>query len=89
MRMSSLMVKVCVELLLFWEPFFESFSDNKLGNWKADIKIPLESLEKLEGALEGESQQLFLRFLRKMLRWKSEERASARELLDDPWLRSA
>ncbi|OOG00367.1 hypothetical protein ASPCADRAFT_502697 [Aspergillus carbonarius ITEM 5010] len=59
------------------------------GNWKADIKIPLESLEKLEGALEGESQQLFLRFLRKMLRWKSEERASARELLDDPWLRSA
>ncbi|PWY75346.1 kinase-like protein [Aspergillus sclerotioniger CBS 115572] len=59
------------------------------GNWKADIKIPTESLEMLEGNLSGESQQLFLRFLRKMLTWKAEERASARELLDDPWLRSA
>ncbi|KAE8421581.1 kinase-like protein [Aspergillus pseudocaelatus] len=46
------------------------------------------SLEKLEGNLEGEPQRLFLQFLRKMLRWKPKERESARELLDDPWLRS-
>ncbi|PYI02369.1 kinase-like protein [Aspergillus sclerotiicarbonarius CBS 121057] len=58
------------------------------GHWKEDFEIPPISLEKLEGNLEGESQQLFLQFLRKMLTWKPEERASARELLDDPWLRS-
>ncbi|KAB8244454.1 kinase-like protein [Aspergillus flavus] len=58
------------------------------GNWKGPIEIPSISLEKLEGNLEGESQRLFLQFLRKMLRWNSDERESARELLDDPWLRS-
>ncbi|RMZ37615.1 protein kinase [Aspergillus flavus] len=58
------------------------------GDWKGPIEIPSISLEKLEGNLEGESQRLFLQFLRKMLRWNSDERESARELLDDPWLRS-
>ncbi|KAK6811249.1 hypothetical protein RU639_013032 [Aspergillus parasiticus] len=58
------------------------------GNWKGAIEIPPISLEKLEGNLEGEPQRRFLQFLRKMLRWKPEERESARELLDDSWLRS-
>ncbi|KAB8276598.1 kinase-like domain-containing protein [Aspergillus minisclerotigenes] len=58
------------------------------GNWKGPIEIPSISLEKLEGNLEGEPQRLFLQFMRKMLRWNSDERESARELLDDPWLRS-
>ncbi|RAL03696.1 kinase-like protein [Aspergillus ibericus CBS 121593] len=58
------------------------------GQWKGTIDIPPVSFEKLEGNLDGESQQLFLHFLRKMLTWNPEERASARELLDDPWLRS-
>ncbi|KAL4813556.1 kinase-like domain-containing protein, partial [Aspergillus spinulosporus] len=58
------------------------------GNWKGAVGIPPVSLEKLERNLEGEQQQLFLRFLRKMLKWQPEKRESARELLDDPWLRS-
>ena len=29
---------------------------------------------------------MFLEFVRKMLRWVPEERASAKELLEDPWL---
>lgn len=32
---------------------------------------------------------MFLRFVRRMLRWKPEERASAKELLYDPWLNAA
>ncbi|GLB19749.1 hypothetical protein AtubIFM61612_009665 [Aspergillus tubingensis] len=59
------------------------------GNWKGAVDIPAISLEKLEGNLQGESQQLFLRFLRKTLRWNPDERQSARELLEDPWLRSS
>ncbi|PYI35738.1 kinase-like protein [Aspergillus indologenus CBS 114.80] len=63
------------------------FFDDK-GGWKGAIKIPSISLETLEENLEGEPRLLFLQFLRKMLQWKPEERMSARELLDDPWLRS-
>ncbi|PYH66875.1 CDK4/6 [Aspergillus vadensis CBS 113365] len=59
------------------------------GNWKGAADIPPISLQKLEGFLQGESQQLFLRFLRKTLKWNPIERQSARELLEDPWLRSS
>ncbi|KAF4187740.1 hypothetical protein CNMCM7927_003686 [Aspergillus lentulus] len=61
---------------------------NSEGNWKRTIEIPSISFERLEGNLQGEPQRLFIQFLRKMLKWKPEERESARELLDDPWLRS-
>ncbi|KZT02281.1 protein kinase [Laetiporus sulphureus 93-53] len=56
------------------------------GNWKGVADIPKTSLEDAEKNLAGEDKALFLHFVRKMLRWKPEERASARELLDDPWL---
>ncbi|RAH58553.1 CDK4/6 [Aspergillus piperis CBS 112811] len=59
------------------------------GNWKGAVDIPAISLEKLEGNLQGESQQLFLRFIRETLKWNPDERPSARDLLDDPWLRSS
>ncbi|KAL4914957.1 kinase-like protein [Aspergillus aurantiobrunneus] len=58
------------------------------GNWKAAAEIPPISLEKLEGNLEGAPQQLFLQFLRRMLKWRPEERESASDLLCDPWLQS-
>lgn len=64
------------------------FAHYEIGKWRGTTGIPSVSLEKLEGYLEGEQQQLFLQFLRKMLKWNPEERESARELLDDPWLRS-
>nr|VWP02166.1 Chitin synthase export chaperone [Ganoderma boninense] len=39
-----------------------------------------------ETILEGEDKALFLAFVRKMVRWDPGERASAKELLRDPWL---
>ncbi|KAL2885260.1 kinase domain protein [Ceratocystis lukuohia] len=36
----------------------------------------------------SEEQRLFINFAKRMLTWLPEERATARELLDDPWLRS-
>ncbi|KAH9841134.1 putative CDK4/6 [Rhodofomes roseus] len=59
---------------------------DKDGNWKAAADIPNTNLEDAEKKLTGEDKVLFLRFVRKMLKWKPEERASAKELLDDPWL---
>jgi hypothetical protein len=57
-----------------------------LGKWKGLVEIPSLSLEESEENLDGESKELFLQFMRSMLRWLPEERKTARELLDDPWL---
>jgi hypothetical protein len=44
------------------------------------------SLGDSEENFEGEEKMKFLEFMRKMLRWIPEERKSAKELLQDPWL---
>ncbi|KAK2768826.1 hypothetical protein FQN54_000686 [Arachnomyces sp. PD_36] len=49
------------------------------GNWR-------DQTEESEGILEGENKELFMKFMRKMLRWVPEERASAAELLEDEWM---
>ena len=46
----------------------------------------MTSLEDEEEYLEGDEKTLFLRFLRKMLQWAPEDRESAKELMEDPWL---
>ena len=56
------------------------------GNWKGATEIPKLTLEDAEKQLQGEEKALFLQFIRKMLKWKPEERESARKLLEDPWL---
>jgi len=38
--------------------------------------------------LEGKNKELFMQFMRKMLRWVPEERQSAGKLLEDPWFDS-
>ncbi|GFF60705.1 protein kinase, putative [Aspergillus udagawae] len=67
--------------------YASEFFDSE-GNWKGRVQIPTLSLENLEGNLQGQHKKLFLEFMRKMLRWRPEERESARNLLSDPWLRS-
>ena len=56
------------------------------GTWQGDADIPAISLEDSEENLQGRNKAMFLEFVRKMLRWVPEERASAKELLEDPWL---
>jgi serine/threonine protein kinase len=56
------------------------------GNWRGAAEVPKENLEEAEKRLEGEEKRLFLDFVRKMLKWKPEERSSAKDLLDDLWL---
>ncbi|KAK3293055.1 kinase-like domain-containing protein [Chaetomium fimeti] len=51
-----------------------------------DKTVVETSLEDELTALEGEGKADFLRFLRRMLHWDQMERATARELLEDPWL---
>lgn len=65
-----------------------SLTKRNKGNWKGVGPISPLTLEQLEGNLHGTQQKLFLEFMRKMLQWHPEERASAKDLLSDPWLRS-
>ena len=37
-------------------------------------------------SLEGEDKRLFLSFIKQMLQWLPEDRKTAKELLEDPWL---
>ncbi|MCJ1396678.1 hypothetical protein MMC18_009570, partial [Xylographa bjoerkii] len=57
------------------------------GKWKGTIDIPVMSFEDSEQNLNGEEKVLFLAFLRKMLSWVPEERKTAKELLQDRWLK--
>ncbi|CAG7934789.1 unnamed protein product [Penicillium salamii] len=56
------------------------------GNWRGVAPILSTTLEQREEFLQGEQQQLFLNFMRRMLQWQPEKRSSARELLADEWL---
>lgn len=57
------------------------------GKWKQDIDIPTEvSLELSEKFLKGRNKEMFLAFMRGMLQWRPEDRKTAKDLLQDPWL---
>ena len=62
--------------------------DSLTGAWIAHevAAVPPTSLESLEDRLSGTEKESFLHFLRSMLKWLPEERRTARQLLDDPWL---
>ncbi|PLB39999.1 kinase-like domain-containing protein [Aspergillus candidus] len=64
------------------------FWDEK-GNWKGSIPIPEQSLEMREIQLSGEDKELFVSFLRRILRWLPEERPTAEELAYDEFLMQA
>ncbi len=44
------------------------------------------SFEEEARALTGNDRTQSLRFIRSMLRWQAEDRPSARDLADDPWV---
>ncbi|KAF2671770.1 CMGC protein kinase [Microthyrium microscopicum] len=57
------------------------------GHWKAGVPIPKNlTLENSSNSLDGERKAAFLRFVRGLLQWRPEDRKTAEQLLDDPWL---
>lgn len=59
------------------------------GEFTAGIALQDHTpLEQRETTLAGEEKEAFLRLVRKMLQWEPEKRSSARELLDDEWIRA-
>jgi serine/threonine-protein kinase SRPK3 len=67
-----------------------SWSNNffdESGKFKSDAEIATTSLEDEMKSLQGEEKASFLKFLRRMLQWRPEDRATAGELMQDPWVR--
>ena len=63
-------------------------TDIVAGDWIAhhEAPVPSVSLETLETRLTGEEKELFLTFIRSMLKWMPEERKTAKQLLEQPFL---
>ena len=61
---------------------------NGQGAWIAneDAAVPDVTLETLEKRLTGEEKGGFVQFMKSMLGWLPEERKTAKQLLEDPWL---
>jgi hypothetical protein len=58
-----------------------------LGKWKSDIPLLQDiSLESYEDNLEGNGKEEFIVFMWGMLQWGLEDRKTAKQRLDDPWL---
>ncbi|KAF2243251.1 kinase-like protein [Trematosphaeria pertusa] len=64
---------------------------NEQGRWKGagGTVVPQLSLEESVSALDGETKEQFLNFIRSMLKWLPEKRKQASELLKDPWMARA
>ncbi|BAE58832.1 unnamed protein product [Aspergillus oryzae RIB40] len=58
------------------------------GGWVAhqEATMPTVSLEVLEKRLNGKEKELFLAFIMSMLKWLPEERKTAKQLLEHPFL---
>ena len=60
---------------------------NPAGQWRGGIPVPdRTSLEESEEYLKGSNKEAFLRFVRKMVQWRPEDRQTADQLLEDDWL---
>ena len=74
----------------FLPHFIAFWSDiSMIGNWKGSIPIPEQSLEPREQQFFGEDKELFVKFLRRILRWLPEDRPTAEELAYDDFLMQA
>ncbi|KAJ5545174.1 kinase domain protein [Penicillium sp. DV-2018c] len=65
-------------------------ADYQAGQFKFPGLISNENergLEKKLTVIEGDEKQIFLNFVSRLLRWRPEDRATAEELLSDPWLK--
>jgi serine/threonine-protein kinase SRPK3 len=59
----------------------------RLGELKDPDRIPYDfNFENTINCMSGEEKLRFIQFIRRMVKWSPEERSTARELLEDPWL---
>ncbi|EFE37876.1 hypothetical protein TRV_07467 [Trichophyton verrucosum HKI 0517] len=74
-------------LLMSKSPVLSQYFDGD-GKYIGEAPIPKTSLEEFITTIPSEKEkEMFLRFIRRMLTWDPDERATAEEILSDPWLK--
>ncbi|CAG8070855.1 unnamed protein product [Penicillium nalgiovense] len=53
---------------------------------KGDLVPNNFSFKSTLSKFNGEEKRMFISFVNRMIKWKPEERSTAKELLQDPWL---
>ncbi|KAI2285697.1 hypothetical protein LOZ02_000856 [Ophidiomyces ophidiicola] len=67
-------------------PLFTTFFD-ETGTWISEPSIPKASFEDFVTTIPpGDEKKMFLRFIRRMLTWDPEVRATSFEIFNDDWL---
>ncbi|EIT75121.1 hypothetical protein AO1008_02001 [Aspergillus oryzae 100-8] len=57
------------------------------GTLRNEARVPATfKFENLIRNIHGDDKRMFIEFVSKMIRWRPEERSTAKELLEDPWL---
>jgi len=56
-----------------------------LGTWIGAEEIPDIEFGSLETRLQGDDKEHFITFMKKMLQWKPEDRATCEEIFFDEW----
>ncbi|GIZ43342.1 hypothetical protein CKM354_000657400 [Cercospora kikuchii] len=64
----------------------EYFDDEGNPKIQGTPETTTTTLEEEESILEGEEKSQFVVFMKKTLHWRPEDRASAKDLLQDPWV---
>ena len=57
-----------------------------IGNWISEPPIPKTSEDFVTTIPPGEEKEMFLKFIRKILTWDPEVRATSSEIIQDEWL---
>ena len=71
---------------LSWRLFLNLYMT---GNHKHHDLMPASfNFEDALSQVKGEEKKKFIDFVRRMIKWRPEERSTAKELLNDPYLRS-
>ncbi|MCJ1384252.1 hypothetical protein MMC17_007368 [Xylographa soralifera] len=67
-------------------PHFSTYFDEE-GKWVSEIPIPKTTFEDFVTTIPpGEEKELFLKYIRKILTWDPEVRATSSEIIQDEWL---
>ncbi|KNG79982.1 protein kinase [Aspergillus nomiae NRRL 13137] len=57
------------------------------GSLKDPILFPTDfNFQSLLKNIHGDDKTMFIEFVKRMIKWRPEERSTAKELLQDPWL---
>ncbi|KAE8352712.1 kinase-like protein [Aspergillus coremiiformis] len=63
------------------------FYTSDLEGLRSPASVPTNfTFENVLSNIRGEDKVLFIRFIKRLIKWRPEERSTAKELLHDPWL---